>query len=285
MVDVDIAPEGTAEGAAPAEVGGSQVGDDALQALETAPQETVSPEVQSWLEKNTDPTKWPEGIRKKLVPELEKPFLSNYTRKANELAAKERAVEERTNKLLEYAARTMEAKGSPPTPSQMDVLKEKIQSGDFEAVPQLVEAMLSERVTPALNQVKLKGMFDEAHQEFPILKEPEVAATVNRMFQENPELVQMARANDFQGTKWILRGLAVDAQLQRANVELKALKETSLGRDKLIAEKAVADYKAGVLRTPTTTSRAGTSPRGETEKEFKSFREAAEEALLEQLGR
>ena len=51
MVDVDIAPEGTAEGAAPAEVGGSQVGDDALQALETAPQETVSPEVQSWLEK------------------------------------------------------------------------------------------------------------------------------------------------------------------------------------------------------------------------------------------
>ena len=283
MAEVETVPEGTAGGAPQGEAGGSQAGDEALAALGTAQEESISPEVMAQLEK-VSYDKLPEGIRKKWAPDAEKPFLANFTRRNQELSAKEQALAAKQDQLLQIATAALQKQGIAPTPDVVSALKERIEAGEFNAIPQLVNETINQQVTPQLNQMRLQGMFQEMHQRFPILKDPEVSAQVQQAFQTNPTLAAMARVGNLEGTRFVLQGLAQDALLTRVAAENKALKDGQATREKQIAEKAVADYKAKVSGLPASTSRAGTTPKGEGKEEYPSFRQAAEAALREQTG-
>lgn len=280
----DLAPEGAPEGTGgEPEVGGSQVGDDALSALGSA-QSNLPPEVAAWLEK-ASPSSIPEGIRKKWLPELEKPLIADFTRRNQSLAEKERSLETRQQQLLDFATQALAKQGVAPTPSQADLLREKIQSGELDAIPDLVSAMISERVAPAVNNLKANSIIQNAQNEFPILREPEVASHVQQTLSSNPTLQNMARVGDLEGMTYVLRGLALEQTVPRITKELTELKASLPAREKAAAEKAVAEYKQKVLGIPATTSRAGSTPRGTTEAGEYDFRRAFDETWEEMVGK
>lgn len=268
-------PEGAAEGAEEA-VGGSQSDEQILSSLDTAGGTKLTPELVKQLE-TVDPRELPESVRIK----FEKPLLANATRRNQEVADKERALEARENRFLDMMSQMMASKtGQPPTPSQREILREKVTQGDLDAIPALMEQIIAERVDPQVNSVKLTSMFQDAKKAYPILDEPDVALEVNQVFTTNPVVRDMARVNGLEGTKFVLEGLAHRAMVPKLKAEVESLK----GQLKEAGDKAVAAYKAKVLGMPTSTAKAGSAPRGEPSKGEVSWRQAAEEAWTETFG-
>jgi len=276
MESDDPVTEGTTEGTE-AVVGGSQ-GDESNLASSDAAGETkqLPPDFLKQLE-SLDPSELPESVRIK----LEKPLLANATRRNQETAEKERALAARENRMLEMMAQMVGQKtGQPPTPSQREILREKISSGELDAIPALVDHIIKETVEPQVNSVRLKGIFQDAQQQFPILNEPEVAQEVNQAFTQNPTLAAMSQVQGLEGTKFVLEGLAYRAMVPKLKAEVQQLKTEV----KEAGEKAVAAYKAKVLGMSTSTAKAGSAPRGEPQTGDKTWRQAAEEAWAETFG-
>lgn len=228
--------------------------------------------------RKVDPSKLPNDVR----INLEKSVLPDATRQRQELAEERRRVESEKSRLLDLVGQALNQRGLQPTQEQRDEIREKVINGDLEAIPQLVERMVNDRVMPGMHQLTVRSIFDEAQRANPILAEPEVAQMVNETFASQPILKEMARLGNFEGTKLILQSLAERVKLQRAETELKALKDPA--RDKKIADDAVAAYRAKVNGLPATTSRGGSSTHAEPTTKTLGMREAMDAAYGEIFG-
>lgn len=212
-----------------------------------------------------DPSKLPDDIRQK----FELPFLQQYTRKTTEDS-------QRQQKLFEGVITKLNSQGIQPTQDQRSELLERIRSGDFEAVSQLIEHDVNQRVAPVAQQVAFRDAIEKATVLHPYVqqKQQEVANVLS----QNPQLAQMAMANNYAFAPQVLAGIA----LQIENQELKARAESAKVDEVAIARRAIEAYKKQVRGIPAITSKAGTTVSGKTGGQgTQSFKEAAAAAFRE----
>jgi hypothetical protein len=88
-----------------------------------------------------------------------------------------------------------------------------------------------------------------------VLTTPEAAREVNDLFAQNKTLELMSRANGFEGTKLVLRGIAAEMMYRNAKADVERLKAEAAE----VGKKAVEEYKRRALNLPAETARSGGS--------------------------
>ncbi len=227
-----------------------------------------------WIKKQ-DPTKWPDDVR---LP-VEKPFLSLQSRHTNDLKSEyDRRFSELTQRQEQLAnlyISKLADQGVKPTLDQATVLKERIASGDTDAVQEMVEQLVQQRVGPQMQQLALRDAIETAERAHPLVRERQ--AEISQILSSNPQLQQLAAMNNYQNAPMILEAIAV--RLERDTLVQKAQAFEVDKKD--YARRAIAEYKAKVQGLPISTSRAGTTASAESSGNAGTVRDAALQAWVQ----
>lgn len=212
-----------------------------------------------------DPEKLPTDIRQK----MEAPFVSHWTKRYQELSQREQ-------RLIDQTLQRLDSSGVRTTPDQKVELLERVKQGDFDAIGQLVERAVEERVTPVAQQVAMRNAIEQAQAMNPAVQT--YSRQIVERIQSNPIAAELIQRENFRYAPQVFTAIA-------AQVELEAMKAQveKMSADRLqIEREAVERYKRQAKGLPVTTSRAGTTQSGtQAPQEAKSFKEAAEMALKE----
>ena len=137
-------------------------------------------------------------------------------------------------------------------------LREKLRSGDFEALEAYVDERTNERMDPLESQVKVRNAFDLAMSQYPALAG--LQNEVGQIFNEIPGLLNLLKSDRYENAPLVFQGAAALAHARK-------LEGIVQGEPQRIAEavsKALAAYKAKVSGLPNTTTQAGTTSTGST---------------------
>lgn len=230
------------------EAGGSGWTDEELLKSFDSHEETPSAESKApdpneehikWL-RSQDPTKLPEDIRQK----LEYPFLQHYTKKFQEVSQSQQT-------FLDRVAGKLTQQGVEPTPNELQELRERVRSGDMDALDGYVDRMLQERVGPMQQQQSLQNAVAQAEQINPAIKT--MQAEIGQVLEANPALKEMATRDNFRFAPQVLAGLGFQLENQRLKAE-QAQFEMKL---KTVAREAIAADRRRLQGLPPATTLAG----------------------------
>ena len=208
-----------------------------------------------------DFSKAPEALRRK----VEAPFVSDYTKKWQAVAEERRQLQSERERIFNVALdRLREGGVNAPTQTVQDQIRERLEAGDMNAIPDLVKQEIEREVGPMRQQAAPRGALDKAFQLSPLVreKEPEIAA----ILRDDPTLQQMASANNYAYAPYVLAGLA--DRIEKANLaqQIESMKAQFEVEKKAYAKRAIEEFKARGASLPPSTSQAGsggTSVRGE----------------------
>lgn len=226
-----------------------------------------------------DFSKAPEAIRRK----VEAPFVKDYTPKWQAVAQRERELNAQKEKFLDAALERLRAGGvESPTQTVQDQIRERLEAGDMNAIPDLVKQEIEREVGPMRQQAALRNALDSAVKLSPLVreKEPEIAAIIR----DDPTLQQMATANNYAFAPYVLAGLADRIALAQRTQEIESMKASFETEKKAYARRAIEEYRARGATLPPVTSQAGsggTSARGEA---AMSLQEAMRDAWVKAGG-
>lgn len=259
-------PQGTAEPEVPAG-GGSPTGDDenlraAYEAAGVKPPEpapaapasttTLTAEQIEFL-KGLDPAALPDEVQER----LDKKFHAAFTRKTQAFAEKERAFEKQRGELFDRMERIVGRLGTrseqPGDRDKLADLREKVRSGDFDALEQYVDERTNERLDPIESQVRVRNAFDLAASEYPPLAQ--LQNEVGQAFNEMPVLLDLLKVNKYAYAPFVFKGIAGILHAQK----LAAHAEGEPQRTAEAVSKALNAYKAKVAGLPSATTQAATT--------------------------
>lgn len=228
-----------------------------LEAPETKPEAPPDPfgdaEFLKKLE-SLDFSKAPETIRRK----IEAPFLSDYTKKWQAISEERKAIQSEKDRLFSVALERLKGEGvAAPSQSVQDQIRERIEAGDMNAIPDLVRQEIEREVGPMRQQAALRTALDTAVRLNPLVrdKEPEIAAIIR----DDPTLQQMAAANNFAFAPYVLAGLADRIEKAQLAQQIETMKSQFEAEKKAYARRAIEELKARGASLPPTTSQAGSS--------------------------
>ena len=210
-----------------------------------------------------DPAKLPQNVRSK----FEAPFLSDYTRKTQALAERERNLVDRlVNKLG----------GAEAPPDERAALLDRVKNGDWDVLDQYLKKEIGSVVDPLRQQLAASQAVEAARLRHPLVKEKE--REVFAAIAQNEELSRAATSNNFAALPLVMEGVAIAMErdgLKARNTELEA-KFAAIEKGKTDAQ------SARVRGLPPQTSRAGVAPSGTPNKGGMTPRQAMIAALEEQ---
>jgi hypothetical protein len=227
-----------------------------------------------WLKKQ-DVSKWPADMREP----FEKPFLSLQSKHSNELKSEyDRRFSELTTRQEQLAnlyVQKLSDQGVQPTQDQTAILKERIALGDTDAVQEMVEQMVQQRVGPQMQQLALREAIESAERMHPLVREKQ--AEISQILQSNPQIQQLASMNNYQNAPMILEAIAI--RLER-DMQMQRIQQFETEK-KDYARRAIAEYKAKISGMPVSTSRAGSTVSSEPSSGANTVRDAARQAWIQ----
>ncbi len=208
-----------------------------------------------------DFSKAPEALRRK----IEAPFVAHSTKGWQEIAEQKRILQAEKDRIFNVALERLQGSGVE-TPSQavQDQIRERLEAGDMNAIPDLVKQEIEREVGPMRQQAALRNALDSAVKLSPLVreKEPEIAAIIR----DNPTLQQMATANNYAYAPYVLAGLADRIEKAQMAQQIESLKANFEAEKKAYARRAIEEYRTRGASLPSVTSQAGsggTAARGE----------------------
>ena len=208
-----------------------------------------------------DFSKAPEALRRK----IEAPFVAHSTKGWQEIAEQKRILQAEKDRIFNVALERLQGSGVE-TPSQavQDQIRERLEAGDMNAIPDLVKQEIEREVGPMRQQAALRNALDSAVKLSPLVreKEPEIAAIIR----DNPTLQQMATANNYAYAPYVLAGLADRIEKAQMAQQIESLKANFEAEKKAYARRAIEEYRTKGASLPSVTSQAGsggTAARGE----------------------
>jgi len=208
-----------------------------------------------------DFSKAPEALRRK----IEAPFVAHSTKGWQEIAEQKRILQAEKDRIFNVALERLQGSGVE-TPSQtvQDQIRERLEAGDMNAIPDLVKQEIEREVGPMRQQAALRNALDSAVKLSPLVreKEPEIAAIIR----DDPTLQQMATANNYAYAPYVLAGLADRIEKAQIQQEFAAFKANAEADKKAYARRAIEEYRTKGASLPSVTSQAGsggTAARGE----------------------
>lgn len=222
-------------------------------AAEASPDPWGDPEFLKKLE-SLDFSKAPEALRRK----VEAPFVSDYTKKWQAVADERRQLQSERERIFNAALERIQSGGvEAPSQTVQDQIRERLEAGDMNAIPDLVKQEIEREVGPMRQQAALRSALDKAFQLSPLVreKEPEIAG----ILREDPVLQQMASANNYQFAPYVLAGLA--DRIEKANLaqQIETMKSSFEAEKKAYARRAIEEYRTRGASLPPVTSQAGSS--------------------------
>ncbi len=259
-------PTSTQDTAAPAATASPSGEEDhlraAFEAAGVTPPEPKAPAATATLDpdlieklKGLDPAALPPELQER----FDKKFHAAFTQKTQTLADERRAFEQQRNEWFNRMEKLMERslsgqpKAQPQANTEIEALRERIRSGDVEAIDTYVEKMAQAKIAPVQNQVALREAYESAEMNEPLVKQH--AEAIGAMFKANPELVGLLGVENYRYAPQVFTAMAHSAELQR-------LQQHVSGEAQRVTEavtKALAAYKEKVSGLPTTTTLAGTT--------------------------
>lgn len=208
-----------------------------------------------------DFAKAPEAIRRK----VEAPFVKDYTTKWQAVAEERKQLQSERERIFNVALERLKGGGvEAPSQTVQDQIRERLEAGDMNAIPDLVKQEIEKEVGPMRQQAALRSALDRAVQMSPLVreKEPEIAT----ILRDDPVLQQMASANNYQFAPYVLAGLADRIEKAQIQQQFEAFKVQAEAEKKAYAKRAIEEYRTRGASLPPVTSQAGsggTNGRGE----------------------
>lgn len=285
------APQGGGDTGAPAG-DGSLTGDEenlraAYEAAGIKPPETKTAAPASTTALTAEQVEFLKGLDPDALPpevqeRLDKKFHAAFTRKTQTLAEKERAFEKQRSELFDRMERLVGRIGGrgeqPGDRDRLADLREKLKSGDYDAIEQYVDERTNQRLDPIESQVRLRNAFDMAAAEYPPLGQ--MQNEVGQVFNETPVLLDLLKVDKYAYAPFVFKGVAalVHAQKLEAHVQGEAQRTADA------VTKALNAYKAKVSGLPlTTTQAATTATAGTTTRKPATTEAEAREGLRDDL--
>src|SRR5271169_375456 len=224
-----------------------------------------------------DPTTLPQKFNEQFVP---KPV---FTRKTQEFAEKERALQEREKAIFDVTRRVLAERDAQRGPTAVEQkvarLKELADSGDADAQQQLLDFKVAERLAPIEEQYAVRAASERALAANPVVGKHwnEIVQTING----DPALKELAGYGNHKYADKVMLALGLEhltkdqaAMLTQRESEITALK----GK--------LSQYeKERVSGLPQSTTRAGTTAGRPAVGEADTVSDAAKSAWLEAGGR
>lgn len=252
--------------------------DDASTQAGTTPDPWGDAELLKKLE-SLDFSKAPEALRRK----LEAPFVSDYTKKWQAVAEERKQLQAERERIFNVALERIKGGGvEEPSQTVQDQIRERLEAGDMNAIPDLVRQEIEREVGPMRQQAALRGALDKAFQLSPLVKEkePEIAG----MLREDPLLQQMASANNYQFAPYVLAGLADRIEKAQLAQQMEAMKASFESEKRAYAKRAIEEFRARGASLPPVTSQAGSGVTNGRADGAASLREAMAEAFVKAGG-
>ncbi len=208
-----------------------------------------------------DFSKAPEALRRK----VEAPFVKDYTQKWQAVAEERKQLQSERERIFNVALDRLKEGGvQAPTQTVQDQIRERLEAGDMNAIPDLVKQEIEREVGPMRQQAALRNALDSAVKLSPLVreKEPEIAAIIR----DDPTLQQMATANNYAYAPYVLAGLADRIEKAQLAQQIESLKANFEAEKKAYARRAIEEYRTKGASLPSVTSQAGsggTAARGE----------------------
>lgn len=208
-----------------------------------------------------DFSKAPEALRRK----VEAPFVKDYTQKWQAVAEERKQLQSERERIFNVALDRLKEGGvQAPTQTVQDQIRERLEAGDMNAIPDLVKQEIEREVGPMRQQAALRNALDSAVKLSPLVreKEPEIAAIIR----DDPTLQQMATANNYAYAPYVLAGLADRIEKAQLQQKIATMEAEFDGKMKAYARAALAEYQKRGTSLPPVTSQAGsggTAARGE----------------------
>lgn len=236
-----------AAGEAESQPSGSGTSDAELQAAlgsSTPAQRDIEPEFAERL-KGLSPDAIRRSLSREQWQEIEKPFLSDHTRKTQALA-KER--EHLLDRMLAREGR------EAPAPDERRQLLDRLKQGDLDVIDQYLAKEVSARVEPLKAQMDLQTAYQEALTLHPYIGTK--GQEIGQVISGDPRLVEMVQMAGHRFLPIVLQGAAMSLE----NQELKAWKANTEKNIEAIVKKRLADVSQQARSLPPQTSKAGSTP-------------------------
>ena len=264
-----VAPsEGTGAGEGQS-AGGSILAEleaDAPQATEASPDPWGDPEFLKKLE-SLDFSKAPEALRRK----VEAPFVKDYTQKWQAVAKDRQDLQSERERIFNFALDKLKAGGvEAPAQTVQDQIRERLEAGDMNAIPDLVKQEIEREVGPMRQQAALRNALDSAVKLNPLVREQE--PQIAEMIRNEPQLQQLASMNNFQYAPLVLAGLADRIEKAQIQQQFEAFKAQAEADKKAYAKRAIEEFRTRGASLPPVTSQAGSggsNGRGEGDRSLK----------------
>lgn len=204
--------------------------------------------------------KAPEDFKKT----VELPFLQEFTRKSQAFSREKEA-------LMASMIDKLASRGVAPTVEEKDELREKLKEGGLPL--ELLDQYIERKMAPVVNDVSSTRMEQLAIAMEPAVEKrrEEIAAYIR----ENPSTARLILANNGRDGHEVIARVAQLLEYQQLKAEKEQF-EQNLPKLRLeIAKEVIATLKKTGQVLPSSTSRAGTGPTGETKAEYSTFKEAA----------
>lgn len=224
--------------------------------------------------------KAPEAIRRK----VEAPFVKDYTPKWQAVAQRERELNAQKEKFLDAALERLRAGGvESPTQTVQDQIRERLEAGDMNAIPDLVKQEIEKEVGPMRQQAALRNALDTAVKLNPLVREQE--PQIAEMIRSDPQLQQLASLNNFQYAPLVLAGLADRIEKAQIQQQFESFKVQAEADKKAYARRAIEELRAQGASLPPVTSKAGSSATGGRTEGFANGRDAIMDAFIKAGGK
>lgn len=226
-----------------------------------------------------DFSKAPEALRRK----VEAPFVKDYTQKWQAVAEERKQLQSERERIFNVALDRLKAGGvETPTQTVQDQIRERLEAGDMNAIPDLVKQEIEREVGPMRQQAALRNSLDTAVKLNPLVreKETEIAAIIR----DDPTLQQMATANNYAYAPYVLAGLADRIEKSLIQQQFEAFKASAEAEKKAYARRAIQELRAQGATLPPVTSQAGSGGTAARSEAGQSLKEAMLDAFVKAGG-
>lgn len=226
-----------------------------------------------------DFSKAPEALRRK----VEAPFVSDYTKKWQAVAEERKQLQSERERIFNVALDRLKEGGvQAPTQTVQDQIRERLEAGDMNAIPDLVKQEIEREVGPMRQQAAFRNAIETAVRMNPLVKdrEPEVA----EMLRSDPLLQQAAAINNYQFAPLVLAGLADRIEKAQIKAEFDAYKVSAEAEKKAYARRAIEELRKTGASLPPVTSQAGSGGAAARGDESRSLKEAMLDAFVKAGG-
>ena len=202
-----------------------------------------------------------------------------FTQKTQALAEERKQMQAREAALFEMARKIANEKAGTPGPTQAELKRKELldlaAAGDIQAIDQLTEMKVEERIQPIRTQVALQTAAQTARASSPYVVEH--WNEIIQAMQNDPVIAQMTTMNNYAAADKVMIALGLEHQVkdlvpkfQQAQEKIKAL------------EAKLQQYeKERVAGLPSSTARAGTTSGRPAAGDAKSVHEAGLKAWVE----